>query len=90
MQTESDASDANIRSFTEPEGLKLVPDASKLKAKQLITPASSEGQMAPAAAGLEYESNEQLTDTGSQKDSKPQSAGIVKSSVTRAKTLDAS
>ena len=89
VQTESDASDVNIRSFTEPDSLKLIPDASKLKAKQLITPASSKGQLGPIAVGpLEYESNEQLTDTGSQKDTKPLSLGIVKNSVTRAKTLD--
>ena len=52
--------------------------------------------MAPAPAGIsvgelgDLESNEQMTDGGSLKeDSKPQSFGIVKNTVTRANTFDA-
>ena len=77
--------------------MKLVPDGSKLKARQIITPnLSSEKIVAPAPAGIsvgelgDLESNEQMTDGGSLKeDSKPQSFGIVKNTVTRANTFDA-
>ena len=75
--------------------MKLIPDGSKLKARQIITPESSAKFVAPAPAGIsvgelgELESNEQMTDGGSLKDdSKPQSFGIVNTTVTRANTFD--
>ena len=61
VQTESDISDSNIRSFPDLTE-KLVPDSTKLKARQLITPSPSDLFVAPAAAAnIDKESNEQLS-----------------------------